>query len=161
MINRDASVVALDQSLKMLKIGKEKSFRQRLTQNLNPVRGDISLIPFREGTFDGATIQFVLGHLPDDEIRFFLRELTRVVKNEGWILFADTRLREPHQQQEYVVRTPKSGREYIIYKRYFTAEELKNLLEQQLPRSFSTLELDNYVICVSSSREQSEMFLKP
>jgi maltooligosyltrehalose synthase len=76
-----------------------------------------------------------------------------VTKNEGWMLFVDTRLREPHQQQEYVVRTLKSGKEYIIYKRYFTVEELKNLLEQQLSRSFSTLELDSYVICVSPSRE--------
>jgi ubiquinone/menaquinone biosynthesis C-methylase UbiE len=150
MINKGASVVGLDQSLRMLKLGKEKSLPQRLTQNLSLIRGDISLAPFKEETFDGATILFVLGHLLDDGTEFFLRELARVVKNEGWMLFVDTRLREPHQQQEYVVRTLKSGKEYIIYKRYFVAEELKSLLEQQLSRSFSALELESYVICVSS-----------
>jgi ubiquinone/menaquinone biosynthesis C-methylase UbiE len=153
MINRGASVVGLDRSSRMLKLGKEKSLSQGLTQNLDPVLGDISLIPVKEGTFDGVTILFVVGHLLDDGIRFFLSELARLVKNEGWMLFVDTRLRGPHQQQEHVVRTLKSGKEYIIYKRYFIAEELKNLLEQQLTRSFCTLELDSYVVCVSSPRE--------
>jgi ubiquinone/menaquinone biosynthesis C-methylase UbiE len=151
MVNRGASVVGLDQSLRMLKLGKEKSLPQRLKQNLNLVRGDIGLSPFTEGAFDGAVILFVLSHLLDDGVKFFLEELVRVVKNEGWMLFVDTRLREPHQQQECLVRTLKSGKEYVIYKRYFTAEELKNLLEQQLSRSFSALELDSYVVCVSPS----------
>jgi ubiquinone/menaquinone biosynthesis C-methylase UbiE len=151
MIKRGASVVGLDQSLGMLKLGKEKSLTQRLTQNLSLIRGDISVTPFKEGTFDGAAILFVLSHLLDNGTKFFLGELARVVKNEGWILFVDTRLHEPHQQQEYVVRTLKSGEEYTIYKRYFMAEELKNLLEQKLSRSFSALELDSYVICVSPS----------
>jgi ubiquinone/menaquinone biosynthesis C-methylase UbiE len=153
MLSKGASVVGLDRSSRMLKLGKEKALSQRLTRDLNPVRGDLGFIPFREEMFDGVTILFMLGHLLDNGIRFFLGELARVVKNEGWMLFADTRLREPHQQQEHVVRTLKNGKEYIIYKRYFIAEELKNLLEQQLSRSFSTLELDSYVICVSSSRE--------
>ena len=147
MVGNGATVVGLNQSSMMLKAGKEKSRSQRLMRSLSLVRGDVSLLPFGEGTFDGATVQFVLSHLPDDELRLLLSGLERVVKKKGWMVFADTRLHEPHRQQEHVVRTLKSGKEYVIYKRYFAAEGLKTLLEQRLSRPFFASELDRWVIC--------------
>jgi len=150
MIERGASVVAFDRSLKMLQIGREKSLSRAFMQNLNLVRGDLSLLPFKERIFDGVRTLFVLGHLPDDKMEIFLDELARVIKEGGWMLFVDTRLHEPHRSKELQVRTLEDGREYIVYKRYFTAVELETLLEKSFSCSFSVLEIDRYVICISS-----------
>jgi len=150
MMKQGALIVGFDQSLKMLQIGREKSVSQGLGQNLNLIRGDLNHLPFKEETFDGITILFVLSHLPEYKMGNFLSELVRVTRKEGWSLVVDSRLREPHERQELQVRTLKSGKEYIIYKRYFTAVELRTLLEKQLSRFSLASELDRYIICMSS-----------
>jgi ubiquinone/menaquinone biosynthesis C-methylase UbiE len=150
LMKNQALVVGFDQSIEMLQIGKEKSISRGVQTNLDLILGDLELLPYKERTFDGITILFVLGHLPDDKIRNFLDELARVIKEEAWMLFADGRFREPHQRQELQVRTLKSGKEYTVYKRYFTAVELKTVLEKRFHRSFSALEIDRYAICTSN-----------
>jgi ubiquinone/menaquinone biosynthesis C-methylase UbiE len=147
MVHKGASVVGLDRSSTMLELCKEKSLSQTQTQNFHLTLGDLSIIPFKEGAFDGVTAQFVLSHLLDDGMNSFLSELARVVKGEGWMLFVDTRLCEPHRRQEHLIRTLKSGKEYVIYKRYFVAEELKTFLERQLSRPFCAVNLESWVIC--------------
>jgi len=134
----------------MLQIGREKALSQGFAENLGIIRGDLSLLPFKERTFDGVTALFVLGHFPGCKMKIFLDELARVIKKEGWMLFVDTRLRKPHRRQELQVRTLKSGKEYMIYKRYFTAKELETLLEKRFSRPFLASEIDRYVICISN-----------
>jgi len=150
LMKNGALVVGFDQSLKMLQIGREKSISRGFWTNLNLIRGDLKLLPYKKITFNGVTTLFVLGHLPDDKIGIFLEELARVIKDEAWMLFVDTRLHEPHQRQELLVRTLKSGKEYMVYKRYFTALELETLLEKSFHCSFSALEIDRYVICTTN-----------
>lgn len=147
MMKKGAFVAGFDQSLKMLRSGKYKAASRKLTQNLNVICGDLRSLPFKERTFDGATTIFVLSHLPEDRTKMFLDELRRVMKREGWMLFADSKFRQPHQERELQVRTLKNGQEYTVYKRYFTAIELENLLEKQFSRSFHALEVGRYIVC--------------
>lgn len=61
--------------------------------NIEPVLGDAAALPFPDDAFDGAYLVTVLGEVPDGDSA--LRELRRVVKPGGRVVFGETPL-DPH-----------------------------------------------------------------
>jgi ubiquinone/menaquinone biosynthesis C-methylase UbiE len=61
--------------------------------NIEPVIGDAQRLPYPDASFDGAYLVTVLGEIPDGDAA--LRELRRVVKPGGRVVFGETPI-DPH-----------------------------------------------------------------
>lgn len=62
--------------------------------NVRPQQGDGRRLPYEDASFDGAYLVTVLGEIPDQEAA--LRELHRVVKPGGRVVFGEIPLFDPH-----------------------------------------------------------------
>ena len=69
----DAEVVALDQSVRMVQLTRERGVNARL--------GDVRELPFRDGEFDCAVAAWVLFHVA--EVERAISELARVLRPGG------------------------------------------------------------------------------
>jgi demethylmenaquinone methyltransferase/2-methoxy-6-polyprenyl-1,4-benzoquinol methylase len=76
--HQDASVVGVDFSGAMLRLGLEKVRRAGLQDRIRLVRGDATRIPLADGTCDGATIGFGIRNVAEPERA--LAELSRVLR---------------------------------------------------------------------------------
>ena len=62
--------------------------------NLEPHQGDATRLPYEDASFDAAFLVTVLGEIPDQQAA--LRELARVIKPGGRVVFGETMLFDPH-----------------------------------------------------------------
>ena len=74
----DASVVGVDFSGAMLRLGLEKVRRAGLEKRIRLIRGDATRIPLADATCDGATIGFGIRNVAEPE--HALAELARVLR---------------------------------------------------------------------------------
>jgi demethylmenaquinone methyltransferase/2-methoxy-6-polyprenyl-1,4-benzoquinol methylase len=84
----DLTVVGLDLSPEMLRLGQEKLERQRL-RNAVLVRADAGRLPFRDRSFDAVSVSYGLHELPTGVRRRALDEVRRVLRPEGRLVVAD------------------------------------------------------------------------
>ena len=61
--------------------------------NIVPTRGDARALPYSDASFDAASLNFVLGEVPDQDVA--LRELGRVIKPGGTLAVGEA-LPDPH-----------------------------------------------------------------
>jgi ubiquinone/menaquinone biosynthesis C-methylase UbiE len=108
-------VAGLDQSASMLAVA-----RRRVPLGAF-VRGDALQLPFRSKQFDGLVAGHFYGHLDEAARRIFLAEAVRVSKS---ILIVDAAQRDDVPPEEYQERVLNDGSRHVVYKRYFTAEQL-------------------------------------
>jgi ubiquinone/menaquinone biosynthesis C-methylase UbiE len=153
MAESGAHVTGLDYALGPLKKCGERRDERRLASRINVVLADGFRLPFRERTFDGATLNWVLAHVPASRNAEFLREVGRVVKENGWLVVSDSRWRGQEGGKEQVqLRDTDEGR-YDIYKYYYDADELRVLVSGEYGR-VERLEITDYeLICVATRRE--------
>ncbi len=78
------SVVGLDFAAEMLRRAREKIAGASLTSRIALVRGDATMIPFPDGTFDAATVAFGIRNVVDT--RRGCEELLRVLKPGGGLV---------------------------------------------------------------------------
>lgn len=153
MAESGAYVTGLDYTLGPLKKCEERRYELRLASRINVVLADGFRLPFRERTFDGATLNWVLAHVPVSRNAEFIREVGRVVKENGWLVVSDSRWRGQEGGKEQIqLRDTDEGR-YEIYKYYYDPEELRVLVSEEYGY-VERLEITNYeLICVATRRE--------
>jgi len=83
--DRRASVVGLDISSTMLVAARRRA--QERSAHLELVRGDLSRLPFRDGTFDVVVSVTVLCFVPDAARAF--AEMARVLRPGGWLVLGE------------------------------------------------------------------------
>jgi ubiquinone/menaquinone biosynthesis C-methylase UbiE len=91
--------VGVDISRKMLKEAKFWTYQ--------PVQADIKRVPFKDSSFDASMCVTALEHFPD--IRPYLKEMKRIVKTNGTIIFT-----VPCTQIEGLYRTSKGKLERML-----------------------------------------------
>ncbi|MGO4885129.1 MAG: class I SAM-dependent methyltransferase [Bryobacteraceae bacterium] len=112
-------VTALDQSMAMLRIARERVPGGRVLQ------GDALDLPFRAGAFECVMAAHFYGHLDRTLRARFLAEARRV----GARLFViDAAWRDDVQPEEVQERVLEDGSRHRVYKRYFTPEQLSQEL---------------------------------
>lgn len=118
------SVVALDQSASMLELAR------RRVPDADFVLADVPPIPFPVASFDRALASHVYGHIERvDDRRAFVADALRVateliVVEQAW---------QPDLPAEGWERRPLAdGSEQLVFKRYFTADDLAGELEAQV-----------------------------
>jgi ubiquinone/menaquinone biosynthesis C-methylase UbiE len=109
------SVTGLDQSASMLAVAQGRLPRAAF------VRGDALVLPFRSNQFDCLVAGHFYGHLAAPSARLFLAEARRVSKS---ILIVDAAKRDEVPAEEYQPRVLNDGSRHVVYKRYFTPEQL-------------------------------------
>ena len=77
--HRDATVVGIDFSAAMLRLGLDKVKRAGLSHKVRLIRGDATRIPLAEATCDGATVGFGIRNVAEPERA--LAELSRVLRS--------------------------------------------------------------------------------
>jgi demethylmenaquinone methyltransferase/2-methoxy-6-polyprenyl-1,4-benzoquinol methylase len=86
-VGPDGHVAALDFSAGMLEIARRKLAARSLLGRISLQRGDALHLPYRDGTFDAATIGFG-GRNVTDLLRLFT-EMRRVVRPGGRVVFLE------------------------------------------------------------------------
>ncbi|MCM3666664.1 demethylmenaquinone methyltransferase [Mesobacillus subterraneus] len=86
-VGKEGSVIGLDFSKNMLKIGEEK-LKDRNLDQASLVHGNAMELPFEDNSFDYVTIGFGLRNVPD--YNQVLREMHRVVKPGGMAVCLET-----------------------------------------------------------------------
>jgi demethylmenaquinone methyltransferase/2-methoxy-6-polyprenyl-1,4-benzoquinol methylase len=113
-------VTGLDQSGGMLAIARERMPAARF------VLGDALDLPFPDASFDRVFTGHFYGHLDETEREEFLAEARRVASR---LVVVDTARRPDRQAVERRQRRVlNSGRQFEVYKRYFTAPQLADEL---------------------------------
>ena len=109
------SVIGLDQSASMLAVARKRVPRGSF------IRGDALAMPFRSNQFDCLVAGHFYGHLDPPARRLFLAEARRVSSS---MLIFDAAQRDEVPPEEHQERVLNDGSRHVVYKRYFTPENL-------------------------------------
>ena len=128
MAKGGARVISLDYSLDVvLKCGK-RSRDLNVETMISRILGDGSYIPFKEDVFDGASLNWVLAHIPVARTREFMKGVGRVLRGGAWLMISDSYWRGQEGGKEQVQTRKTSTGLFEVYKYYYTPVELQNLL---------------------------------
>jgi ubiquinone/menaquinone biosynthesis C-methylase UbiE len=78
MAKAGAEVIGVDYSYRALLKCEENSVRFHVESKVTRILGNGFYLPFKDETFDGATLNWVLAHIPSSENQRFMREVVRV-----------------------------------------------------------------------------------
>jgi len=106
-------------------------------------------LPFKDGTFDGATLNWVLAHIPVVKNFHFVHEVHRVVKSNGWLFISDSYWRGQEGGKEQIQIRKTEGKKYEVYKYYYEPAELRQLLRKTFGEVEFLLPLHYELICVA------------
>jgi len=127
-----ANVISLDYSSSVLRKCGEKAKSLGLNFRVFRVLADGFHLPFSNKIFNGATLNWVLAHIQVNRNYLFLKEVGRVLRDNGWLVVSDSYWRGQEGGKEQVhVRIFDKGT-YEVYKYYYTQRELRNLLQKAL-----------------------------
>jgi ubiquinone/menaquinone biosynthesis C-methylase UbiE len=150
-----AEVVSVDNLPSMLQKVAQRCKRNRVKSRVSPVLSDGFHLPFKEKTFDGATLNWVLAHIPVVKNTVFLREIKRVVKRNGWLFVSDSYWRGQEGGKEQVQIREVNGKKHEVYKYYYEPEELRQLLRKTFGEVELLLPLHYELICMAKNTTQS------
>lgn len=129
LAHHGAFIVSLDYALNPLLKCKERARQYKVESRICILLADGFYLPFREQTFDGATLNWVISHIPVSKNVSFFKEVSRVVKDNGWLFISDSywRGQEGGKEQIQVRDTGYGSRD--VYKCYYEPEELQDLIK--------------------------------
>lgn len=84
-----AYVFSLDYALNPLLKCKERAKQCKVESRICILLADGFYLPFREQTFDGVTLNWVISHTCFQRI-YFLKKGSRVVRDNGWLFISDS-----------------------------------------------------------------------
>lgn len=139
----------IDFSGEMLK--QARNFADKYGFNVNLKKADAKKLPFKDNSFDYALSVAVLHHLKKDDQSKALKEMKRVLKNNGHALITVWNKMQPKllmkSKEQYVPWHIKDK----IYQRYyylFTYIELKELLKREFKVIYSGSPLNKNLIFI-------------
>jgi GNAT superfamily N-acetyltransferase/SAM-dependent methyltransferase len=106
-------------------------------------------LPFKSYVFDGATLNWVLAHIPLPLNVKFVSEISRVVRNGGWLFISDSYWRGQEGGKEQIQTREAEGKRYKIYKYYYEPDELKLLIEKTFGKVETLKPLHYELICIA------------
>ena len=87
MMKKMVKYVGLDTSESMTNILKQKAKKMNIEEDVKINFGDATKIPFEDNSFDVVYSFHLLWHIPKEEQEKVIKEMIRVCKKEGIILF--------------------------------------------------------------------------
>jgi ubiquinone/menaquinone biosynthesis C-methylase UbiE len=129
-----SAITLIDQSDGVLGECKKKIENLGIENKTKTIKGDIfQEMPFN-GSYDSALAGFLISHFKDEELTKFFTLLRRALKTGGQFVIIDSGWGEEakaHHPDQYGMATRRlyDGREFQIFKRYFTRKELQKIAE--------------------------------
>ena len=142
-------VISMDNLPSMLRKAAQRCKQNRIESRISPILSEGFFLPFKDETFDGATLNWVLAHIPVVKNIHFVREIHRVVKRSGWLFISDSYWRGQEGGKEQIQIRETDGRKYEVYKYYYEPAELKQLLQKTFGEVELLLPLHYELICVA------------
>lgn len=102
MARKGAYVVSLDPSKRMLQRARQRFAISKGEFEKSLIISDGFYLPFRNDVFDGATLNWVLAHIPAKMNEWFMTEIARVVKRGGWLFISDSYWRGQERGKEQI-----------------------------------------------------------
>lgn len=149
LAENDVDVASVDNLPTMLRKVVQRCKQNRIESKISPILSDGFYLPFRAGAFDGATLNWVLAHIPVIKNIHFVREIHRVVKRNGWLFISDSYWRGQEGGKEQIQVRETEGKKYEVYKYYYEPGELKQLLLKTFGEIELLLPLHYELICVA------------
>ena len=131
--NCDA-IMLVDDSNKMLNECKKRVKELGIEAKCHFIKEDFFSLNFENQKFDSAIAGFFISHLfPDIEVSFF-EKLRSILKKDAVFLFIDSswsKWRSQYREKEgFQERVLNDGREFTIYKKYFTKAEVRCIFKR-------------------------------
>ena len=137
-------ITLIDQSRKMLIACQARVAQFERKTKVNYVKGDFFNLRFLTGSFDSAVAAFFISHLDNEGSDVFFRKLRGSLRPGAALLWIDgawSQERAKYREKEGTqLRRLENGREFSIYKRYFTVGEACTVLDAQKFEIKSTYE---------------------
>lgn len=156
MAKNGAYVTSLDYAENALKRCKERAREFGVESRIKTVLADGFHLPFQGESFDGATLNWVLAHIPVSRNVEFLKEVSRVVKDNGWLVVSDSYWRGQKGGKEQIQARETDEGSCEIYKYYYEPEEFQALIEKTFGdiHHFETTSYE--MICMARKRAFNE-----
>lgn len=112
-------IIGIDQSREMLNVAKEKFLKLKLRL------GDFLNIPFENGKFDVVVSTYAFHHLREEEKGIAIREMIRVLKDNGRIVIGDLMFENQEEKDKIISRLTQEEIEEIEDEYYSNIESLR------------------------------------
>lgn len=112
-------IIGIDQSREMLNVAKEKFLKLKLRL------GDFLNIPFENGKFDVVVSTYAFHHLREEEKGIAIREMIRVLKDNGRIVIGDLMFENQEEKDKIISRLTEEEIEEIEDEYYSNIESLR------------------------------------
>jgi len=152
LAEKDARVAGLDNLPSMIRKSAERSEAFNLKSRIYLFLSDGFHLPFRDEVFDGATLNWVLAHIPMTRNVSFMNEVGRVVRSKGWLFISDSYWRGQDGGKEQIQIRQTDGKEHMVYKYYYNLNELKQLVERTFGEVELVRPLHYELICIAKKR---------
>ncbi|UCD19008.1 MAG: methyltransferase domain-containing protein [candidate division WOR-3 bacterium] len=130
--NNCEEITLIDQSGKMLERCSERVAHLGHPIKVNYVRGDFFQLNLNPEAFDSAVVAFLISHLNEEQEIAFFEKLKGLLKSKAQVLWIDgawSDIRSQSREKEGIQsRRLRDGREYRIFKRYFTDADVSRIL---------------------------------
>jgi len=123
----------------------KKGMKSRVT----PIRGNWFFLPFKDETFDGVTLNWVISHIPYTRIEEVFKKVARITKVTGWLVVSDSYWRGQEGGKEQIQTRSVNESQYEVYKYYYSPDELKQLLEKTFGKVHKIFTTSFEQICTS------------
>ncbi len=149
MAKKGAYVVSTDILSRMLHKSSDRFKKFGLESQTSLILSDGFNLPFRDGCFDGATLNWVLSHIPVSRNKKFINEIRKAVRCGGWLFISDSYWRGQESGKEQIqIREVDKGK-YEVYKYYYEPAELRDLVETTFGKVKVLLSLHYELICIA------------
>jgi len=121
-------ITLFDQSEEMLSHARDRADSLGIINQTDLVLGDALSYQFSENRFDTVLVAFLISHFTEDQETSFFQILRSIVKPKGKILILDSVWNDAyantHKKTGIQDRRTGDGREFQVYKKYFTEDDL-------------------------------------
>ncbi|ADR51826.1 ubiquinone/menaquinone biosynthesis methyltransferase [Candidatus Liberibacter solanacearum CLso-ZC1] len=98
--DKKSQIVVADINSAMLSVGRDRSFKENLQDNITFVEADAERLPFKSNSFDSCTLAFGIRNMP--HIKLVLQEIYRILKYGGRLLILEfSEVQEPLLRKIY------------------------------------------------------------
>lgn len=130
-------ITGLDQSREMLNVAKEKFPKLKLRL------GEFLKIPFENSTFDIIVSTYAFHHLNDEEKGVAIKEMLRVLKNNGRIIIGDLMYQSEKEKQEIMINLTRKQIDEIEDEYYSNIELLQSEF-RKYGKSVNVFQIDEF-----------------
>lgn len=155
---RCTAVTLVDQSAAVLARCLRRLDELALRPIATSVQGDVFDVPLPSAAFDGAIVGFFLSHLTDEQIARLLTRVSEAMRPNAVVAVVDSGWSEARarfcRRDGFERRPTPDGRAFSIRKKYFTRDELGEILRARGFRVESAYE-GNVFLAVAGRRSPS------